>query len=64
MVVFDDAAPNSDADYDEVYAALLGLGVGCDVIPCRRSEFREVLEDPTDSWQPVWAAAKVQRAVT
>ena len=58
LVVFDDEAPNSDADYDEVYAPLLGLGVGCDVIPCRWSEFLEVLSDPTNSWQSVWASAK------
>ena len=58
VVVFDDEAPNSNADYDEVYAPLLGLGVGCDVIPCRWSEFQEVLADPTNSWQPTWASAK------
>ena len=58
VVVFADDAPNRDADYDEVYAPLLGLGVGCDVIPCRWSEFQEVLADPTNSWQPVWASAK------
>ncbi len=58
VVVFDDQAPNRDADYDGVYAPLLGVSVGCDVIPCRWSEFQEVLADPTNSWQPVWSAAK------
>ena len=58
VVVFDDDAPNRDADYDEVYSPILGLGVGCDVIPCRWSEFQEVLADPRNSWQPVWSAAR------
>ncbi len=58
VVVFDDEAPNRDADYDEVYAPILGLGVGCDVIPCRWSDFQEVLADPTNSWQPAWIAAR------
>jgi hypothetical protein len=58
VVVFDDRAPNCDADYEAVYAPLLGLGVGCDVIPCRWSEFQEVLADPTNPWQRVWASAQ------
>ena len=58
VVVFDDDAPNRDADYDEVYSPLLGLGVGCDVVPCRWSEFQEVLTDPTNPWQSVWSAAR------
>ena len=58
LVVFDDDAPNSDADYHAVSEPLRGLGVGCDVVPCLRSEFQEVLEDPTNPWQRVWAAAR------
>ncbi len=58
LVVFDDDAPNSDADYYAVSEPLRGLGVGCDVVPCLRSEFQEVLADPTNPWQRVWAAAK------
>jgi predicted nucleotidyltransferase len=58
LVVFDDDAPNKDADYHAVSEPLRGLGVGCDVVPCLRSEFQEVLEDPTNPWQRVWAAAK------
>ncbi len=58
VVVFDDQAPNADADYDEVYAPLLGLGIDCDVIPCRRSEFQAVLDDPFNPWRPVWETAK------
>ncbi len=58
LVVFDDEAPNGDADYEEVYAPLVGLGIGCDVIPCRWSEFQEVLADSTNPWQDVWAAAR------
>lgn len=58
LVVFDDDAPNSDADYDAVYAPLLGMGIGCDVIPCRWSEFQEVMADRTNPWQRAWASAQ------
>ncbi len=42
VVVFDDEEPNSEADYDEVFAPVLDLPIGCDIIPCRRSDFQEV----------------------
>jgi predicted nucleotidyltransferase len=34
-------------DYDRAYAPLLGLGVGCDVIPCRHDEFESEKKQPT-----------------
>jgi predicted nucleotidyltransferase len=34
-------------DYDRAYAPLLGLGVGCDVVPCRKDEFELEKERPT-----------------
>ena len=46
---FDDEAPNANADYDEVYAPLLGMGIGCDVIPCLESELLDVMEDQGDA---------------
>ncbi len=58
LVVLDDEAPNADADYDEVYAPLLGMGIGCDVIPCLRSEFLDVMEDSTNPWQDSLASAR------
>lgn len=58
LVVLDDQASNRDADYEDVAAPLRGLGIGCDVIPCRRSEFLEVLADPTNPWQRVWTSAR------
>ncbi|MCP4251178.1 MAG: nucleotidyltransferase domain-containing protein [bacterium] len=58
LVVFDDEAPNSDADYEEVYAPLLDLGIGCDIVPCRWSAFQEVLADSTNSWQDTWGSAR------
>jgi len=58
LVVFDDQAPNADADYDEVYGPLLGIGIGCDVIPCRESELLDVLGDSTNPWQDSLASAK------
>ncbi len=39
VVVFDDEAPNSEADYDEVFAPVLDLPIGCDV---RWSDLQEV----------------------
>lgn len=59
VVVFDDRDPGCDLGYDEVYAPILGLGVGCDVIPCRRSDFRAIRADPTDPWQRAWADARL-----
>jgi len=58
LVVFDDRALNADADYDEVYAPLLEIGIGCDVIPCRWSDFQEVLADSSNPWQDTWGAAR------
>jgi hypothetical protein len=41
-------------DYDAVYAPIKGLGVGCDVIPCRADEFEQERNDPTSiCWQIV-----------
>ena len=34
-------------DYNAVYAPIRGLGVGCDVVPCRADEFEEERDDPT-----------------
>lgn len=58
LVVLDDEAPNATAGYDEVYAPLCGMGIGCDVIPCLRSELSDVMEDSTNPWQDSLATAK------
>jgi predicted nucleotidyltransferase len=58
-VVLDDTDQSIDTDYYRAYEPLLGLGVGCDVIPCLWSEFQEVLADPTNPWQQVWASARL-----
>ena len=58
LVVFDDDAPNSNADYHAVSKPLWGMGIGCDVVPLLQSEFQEVLADPTNPWQRTWASAK------
>ncbi|WP_448188670.1 nucleotidyltransferase family protein [Azospirillum sp. sgz301742] len=39
LVVFDDAVGDGALDYDRAYAPLLGLGIGCDVVPCLKSDF-------------------------
>jgi predicted nucleotidyltransferase len=44
-------------DYDAVYAPIKGIGVGCDVVPCRIDEFEEERKDPTSlCWQIVHSA--------
>jgi hypothetical protein len=37
----------SGHDYDAVYAPILGLGVGCDVVPCRADDFETARDDRT-----------------
>ena len=54
LVVFDDGAPNRNADYDTVYAPRMGLGIGCDVVPCRASELEAVLSDSSNPWRSTW----------
>ena len=58
VVVLDDDAPNSEADYDEVFAPVLDLPIGCDIIPCRWPDFQEVLADSSNPWQDTWGAAR------
>ena len=41
-------------DYDRAYAPISGLGVGCEVIPCRADEFAVERTDPTSlCWRVV-----------
>jgi predicted nucleotidyltransferase len=50
------ATEDGDAgfDYDRVYAPIRGLGVGCDVVPCRADEFAVEQTDPTSlCWRVV-----------
>ena len=58
VVVFDDDAPNSTADHDEVFAPVVDLPIGCDIIPCRWSDFQGVLADSSNPWQDTWGAAR------
>ena len=59
LVVLDDSASDEEVDYDRVYAPILGSGIGADIVPCRRSEFRSIMEDPSDPWRLAWARARV-----
>ncbi len=59
LVVFDDEASNANTGYDEVYAPLLGMGIGCDVVPCLKSELLDVKEDSTNPWQDSLAFARM-----
>jgi predicted nucleotidyltransferase len=50
------AAEDGDAgfDYDRAYAPISGLGVGCEVVPCRADEFAAERTDPTSlCWRVV-----------
>lgn len=41
-------------DYDRAYAPVSGLGVGCEIVPCRADEFVMERIDPTSlCWQVV-----------
>ena len=47
-------------DYDVVYAPIRGLGVGCDVVPCRADEFEEERNDPTSlCWHVIRTGQKL-----
>jgi predicted nucleotidyltransferase len=47
LVVTKTADGESGFDFDAVYAPIKGLGVGCDVVPCRADEFDVERSDPT-----------------
>lgn len=54
LVVTKVADGENGLDYDPVYAPIKGLGVGCDVVPCRADEFENERNDPTSlCWQVV-----------
>jgi predicted nucleotidyltransferase len=45
---------DSGFDYDRAYAPISGLGVGCEVVPCRADEFAVERTDPTSlCWRVV-----------
>ena len=47
-------------DYNAVYAPIRGLGVGCDVVPCRADEFEEERNDPTSlCWHVIRTGQKL-----
>jgi uncharacterized protein len=58
VVVLDDDVADDHASYEGAYAPLCGSQVGCDVVPCRASEFGEVLHDPTNPWYLAWTSAR------
>jgi predicted nucleotidyltransferase len=47
LVVTRDQDGDAAFDYDRAYAPLLGLGVGCDVVPCPEYQFEAEKERPT-----------------
>ena len=60
LVVTDTADGDAGFDYDRVYAPLKGLGVGCEVIPCRADEFAIEREDRTSfCWHIVQTGKRI-----
>ncbi len=62
VVVLDDDAPDEQLDPDVIYRPLVGSGIGCDVIACRREDFDAVLRDPSNPWRREWQRARVVHA--
>jgi uncharacterized protein len=49
-------------DYDRAYAPIRGLGVGCEVVPCRVDEFAVERTDPTSlCWRIVHTGRRLFR---
>jgi predicted nucleotidyltransferase len=60
LVVTKVADGDAGFDYDAVYAPLEGLGVGCDVVPCRADDFADLRSDPTSlCWHVVDTGKKL-----
>ena len=60
LVVTKTADGDDGFDYEHVYAPLRGLGVGCEVIPCRADEFALEREDRTSFfWRIVQTGKRI-----
>ena len=60
FVVTNTADGDAGFDYDRVYAPLKGLGVGCEVMPCRADEFAVEREDRTSfCWHIVQTGKRI-----
>lgn len=46
LVIFPDAAGEAALDPRRAYAPLLGLGIGCDVVPCLRGDYEAEKDIP------------------
>ncbi len=62
VVVLDNDAPEEQLEPDVIYRPLVGSGIGCDVIACRREDFDAVLRDPANPWSRAWQRARVVHA--
>jgi predicted nucleotidyltransferase len=60
LVVTNTADGDAGFDYDRVYAPLKGIGVGCEVIPCRADAFAVEREDRTSfCWRIVRTGRRI-----
>lgn len=46
LVIFPDEMDEQALDYDRAYAPVMGLGVACDIVPCRVSDFERGRHEP------------------
>lgn len=60
LVVTNVGSGEAGFNYDAVYAPIKGLGVGCDVVPCRADAFEVERLDPTSlCWRVVHSGKKL-----
>jgi uncharacterized protein len=60
MVVTAPEDGDAGFDYDRAYAPIMGLGVGCEVVPCRADEFAIERVDPTSlCWRVVHSGRRL-----
>jgi excisionase family DNA binding protein len=60
LVVTSTESGEAGFDYDAAYAPIRGLGVGCDIVPCRVDEFEQDRDDRTSlCWSVVHSGKKL-----
>jgi predicted nucleotidyltransferase len=65
MVVTRTNSGDAGFDYDAVYAPICGLGVGCDVVPCRADDFKVERNERTSlPWHVIHTGKKLYERPT
>lgn len=58
LVLLSDDTPEERVTYEDAYAPVLGLGIGCDVVPCLMSDYQDVMAAPTNPWRETWSRGR------